>query len=499
MLRMSTRGRGRCAWPSRLRRRSCWPPRRRSGRSRRRRTSSRATSRTSRSTATAASSSGRRRRQVAETSAPFLWTRDRRRRRHAVGRAPATKGRSSRSRATARCRPSSMRPSSRCMRSRRRRAAASTWRPRPTARSTRSRADGTSKTFFDPDDKYIWALAVAPDGARLRRHRRQGHHLQDHARRQGIALLQDQHDQRRRAGVRQDGQPDRRHRVARPRLPHRQRPARRSCCSTRPFKEIHARQARRRRHDLRGRVQRRAGRRESARRSRLDRRSRPRAPVPSVSTEITAVTVVDSQSGMRSPRAVDRAAARAGREGRDLPHPPRRPVGHDVGSGRRLRRSISLIEPDGSAARRHRQGRQDLPRRRRSRRARRCSPAPRPARSPRSSATPSGRIVGATSNPGQAVRARRRAGRDAAPTTPTSATPARSRRWGVIRWRATANAGRGRACSPASATPRRPTRPGARGRRPTPTASGEQITSPNARYLQWRAVLDGEPAAPGRC
>src|SRR6266567_2503506 len=26
-------------------------------------------------------------------------------------------------------------------------------------------ADGTATTFFDPDDKYIWALAVAPDGA----------------------------------------------------------------------------------------------------------------------------------------------------------------------------------------------------------------------------------------------------------------------------------------------------------------------------------------------
>src|SRR3954447_17946095 len=25
-------------------------------------------------------------------------------------------------------------------------------------------ADGTSKTFFDPDDKYIWALTAAPDG-----------------------------------------------------------------------------------------------------------------------------------------------------------------------------------------------------------------------------------------------------------------------------------------------------------------------------------------------
>src|SRR5258708_11816323 len=26
-------------------------------------------------------------------------------------------------------------------------------------------ADGTATTFFDPDDKYIWALATAPDGA----------------------------------------------------------------------------------------------------------------------------------------------------------------------------------------------------------------------------------------------------------------------------------------------------------------------------------------------
>ena len=32
-------------------------------------------------------------------------------------------------------------------------------------------ADGTSKTFFDPDDKYIWALAVARRRRALRRHR----------------------------------------------------------------------------------------------------------------------------------------------------------------------------------------------------------------------------------------------------------------------------------------------------------------------------------------
>ena len=35
-------------------------------------------------------------------------------------------------------------------------------------------ADGTSKTFFDPDDKYIWALAAAPDRAHLAAPREKG-------------------------------------------------------------------------------------------------------------------------------------------------------------------------------------------------------------------------------------------------------------------------------------------------------------------------------------
>ena len=35
----------------------------------------------------------------------------------------------------------------------------------PDGKIYRVAADGTAKTFFDPDDKYIWALAVAPDGA----------------------------------------------------------------------------------------------------------------------------------------------------------------------------------------------------------------------------------------------------------------------------------------------------------------------------------------------
>ena len=51
-------------------------------------------------------------------------------------------------------------------------------------------------------------------------------------------------------------------------------------------------------------------------------------------------------------------------------------------------------------------------------------------------------------------------------------------------------------CSRAPATPKRPTTPGAPGRRRTPTRSGSPITSPKARYLQWRAVLTGKGDGP---
>ena len=71
---------------------------------------------------------------------------------------------------------------------------------RPTAGSTRSIATATATTFFDPDDKYIWALAVDAQGQRLRRHRREGRRLQDRARRQGRDVLPDQGDARDGAG-----------------------------------------------------------------------------------------------------------------------------------------------------------------------------------------------------------------------------------------------------------------------------------------------------------
>ena len=51
------------------------------------------------------------------------------------------------------------------MRWRRRQVAASYVATSPDGRIYEVAADGSSKTFFDPDDKYIWSLAVAPDGA----------------------------------------------------------------------------------------------------------------------------------------------------------------------------------------------------------------------------------------------------------------------------------------------------------------------------------------------
>ena len=80
----------------------CPPRPRRSGRSRRRPISSKATSKTCRSTATAGCFLGPSAALIAETAAPFLWTRCRRQRRHACGPAAATKARSCTSRRTAR-------------------------------------------------------------------------------------------------------------------------------------------------------------------------------------------------------------------------------------------------------------------------------------------------------------------------------------------------------------------------------------------------------------
>ena len=62
--------------------------------------------------------------------------------------------------------------------------------------------------------------------------------------------------------------------------------------------------------------------------------------------------------------------------------------------------------------------------------------------------------------------------------------------WGTLSWRASRLPARESRCRRARATRGRLTRRGATGRRRTRNANGSTITSPKARYLQWRAVLD---------
>ena len=106
---------------------------------------------------------------------------------------------------------------------------------------------------------------------------------------------------------------------------------------------------------------------------------------------------------------------------------------------------------------------------------------------------PSGRIVGATSNPGKLFALSATAGRAGSYDSDVrdAGTVAS---WGVIRWRAASKPGQVEIFTRTGNTAT-PDETWSAWSQPYTNADGEQITSPNARYLQWRAVLTGDAAA----
>ncbi len=105
-----------------------------------------------------------------------------------------------------------------------------------------------------------------------------------------------------------------------------------------------------------------------------------------------------------------------------------------------------------------------------------------------------GRIIGTTSNPGKLFTiapqpARRGTYESDIRDAGTVAT------WGVIRWRAVVNGGQVELFTRSgnTATPDETWSPWSRA---YSSAAGEQIVSPNARYLQWRAVMSSTAASP---
>jgi WD40 repeat protein len=104
----------------------------------------------------------------------------------------------------------------------------------------------------------------------------------------------------------------------------------------------------------------------------------------------------------------------------------------------------------------------------------------------------SGRIVGATSNPGKLFAlSSSPAARGTYESDVRDAGTVAS--WGVVRWRASARPGQVQV-STRSGNTATPDETWSAWSKPYTIAEGEQIASPNARYLQWRAALSAENA-----
>jgi hypothetical protein len=343
-------------------------------------------------------------------------------------------------------------------------------------------ADGTSRTLFDPEDKYIWALAVdkggnlfaatgdkgviyriTPDGKGARFYKTNATNVVSLAFAQDGSLI---------AGTESPG-----------RVFRIDASGKAFVLLDSPYREIHALRAAPDGSIYAAAVSAAQGGGEE----RPVERPQPdqsRAPVPSVSTEITAITVMEGPVGGGAPAQSSRAARRPGRgaiyrirtdglwdtlweTGDDAPY--------DL-----------LIEPDGSLlVGTGTEGKI-------------FRVAGNPARATLLTRVlarqvtallrdGSGRVVGAASNPGKlfalsAASARRGTYESDIRDAGTVAS------WGAIRWRASGRGG-GVQVFTRTGNTATPDETWSSWSKPYTQPDGEQIASPSARYLQWRAVL----------
>jgi hypothetical protein len=346
-------------------------------------------------------------------------------------------------------------------------------------------ADGTSRTFFDPDDKYIWALAIdrsgsvfaatgdkgtiykiGPDGKGTRFYKTSSTNVVSLAIAPTGDLL---------AGTESPG-----------RLFRIDASGKAFVLLDSPFREIHA---------LRvaddGTIYAAA---VSGSTSVVEDRSLPatteaRAPVPTVSTEITAISVVDAPVVQPATPVVSGASRRSNRgavyrirpnglwdtyweTGEDSPYELMVEPGGSllVGTGPEGK----IFRVSGDPARATLLSRAT---------ARQVTAFLR---------EPSGRVIGATSNPGKIFAL-------SASPAPKGSYESDVRdagtvaSWGVIRWRASARPGQVQVLTRSGNTAT-PDETWSAWSRAYTSAEGEQIVSPNARYLQWRAVLVADSA-----
>jgi hypothetical protein len=346
-------------------------------------------------------------------------------------------------------------------------------------------ADGTAKTFFDPDDKYIWALAAAPDGALYAATGEKGNIYRITPDGKGslfyktnttnvVALAIDK------AGnvIAGTESPGRIFRI--------DRNAKAFVLIDSPFKEIHALKL-----GPDGTIYAAAfsgapGGEDRAAPSIPTSATPepPRAPVPSVSAEITAITVVDATSGVTSGGSTP--ASRSHNAKGAIYR-----VGAD-GLWDTLWEATDdwpfslLIDTDGSVL--VGTGKEGKIFRLSGDPARATLLARAAARQVTSLVRDNaGRTIAATSNPGKvfALATTRAASGSYESDVRDAGTVAT---WGVIRWRASSRPGEVELVTRSGNTAT-PDETWSGWSKPYTSSNGERITSPNARYLQWRAVL----------
>ena len=232
--------------------------------------------------------------------------------------------------------------------------------------------------------------------------------------------------------------------------------------------------------------------RRRAPRRRPRQRRRRRAPEPSRQSGAVgvgrdhAVAVVDTPSSGASGGRAARRPAHA--QGRGLPDRARRPLGQAVGVARRLavRRRCSTRQGGSSSAP---ATRARCTGSKATRCSRRCSP-----RAGGQQVTALHRDAAAASTTRPPTPASCTGSQPTAPPrAPTSrrrATPGWSSTWGAISWRGTTPAGSRIEISTRSGNTETPDDTWSPWSAPYTAAEGSPITSPKARYLQWRAVAD---------
>ena len=352
----------------------------------------------------------------------------------------------------------------------------------PDGRVYQVAADGTSKTFFDPDDKYIWALAVdksgnvfaatgdkgviykiTPDGKGSRFYKANAGNVVSLAFNKNGDLI---------AGTESPG-----------RVFRIDNSGKAFVLLDSPFREIHALHLADDGTIYAVAVNGPQGS-ETTKPPEPSISEPARAPVPSVSTEITAVSVVEGAVGGVLTPTAPRVPRRGGRgmiyrirpdglwdamwdSGEDSPYDlVIEPSGSLlVGTGTEGK----IFRVSGDPARATLLARTT---------ARQVTALLRES---------SGRIVGVASNPGKLfaispASARRGTYESDIRDAGTVAS------WGVIRWRATAATGEVTIATRSGNTAT-PDDTWSAWSKPYSNFSGEQIASPNARYLQWRAEL----------